>query len=224
VLLACAAFLCGCGGGAALDDSSDSSGGDNDNPPPAPSAEIPPVQDVYVAADQPAPNFNTSTASCGTCGSMVMVMSASNTGTFERQTLLKYDLTSLPHGPTQKLLILSAELHIQYLGGIAVNTDDDVTFSAYRCAQNWSEAGVSWSNKPVRLGGSIGSVLVRGTQFDCYLPLNPSVVQEWINMPATNYGIILSGSGGNGINSCKSMPSQEYNGKGITLDVTYTLQ
>ncbi len=224
-LLVLAAFVGGCSGGTVTDPSSDSTDADDDDAAaPQPNAVIEPLQDVFVAEDLPGTNFSSGTPSCGTCGSMVMVMSASNGGTLERQTLLKYDLTQLPQSATQKLTIVSADLHIQYLGGVAVNTDDDVMLSAYRCAQNWNESGVTWNNKPGRLGGAIGWVTARGRQFDCYLPLGESVVQEWLDSPGINFGIILAGTGGNGIDSCKSMPSEEYNGKGITLDVTYTVE
>jgi hypothetical protein len=202
---------------------SGASGGGSDVRPPdvQPNATVPPSQDVSIAEDQPTTNFNTNTASCSTCQLSLTVMSSSNQS--ERRALLKYDLSSLPVGQGQTLTIVGADLHLEYLDGTVPSTDDEVTIYAYRCTQNWSEGAVTWNNQPSHTGASIGSVLVKGTRFDCYLPLNPATVQSWFDAPATNYGLVLMGTGSNGTDSCKAMASKEHSGKGITLDVSYTV-
>jgi hypothetical protein len=200
------------------------SGGGSDVRPDdtQPNAAVPPLQDVTIAEDYPDTNLNTNVDSCAKCRLTVMVMPVNNP--YERRGLLKYDLSSLPVGSGQTIVIVSAELHLQYIGGTLPSTADEVTISAYRLNQSWSEGGVTWNNQPSRQGGSVGSVLVKGAQFNCYLPLDASVVQGWIDAPATNYGLVLVGSGGNGSDSTKAMPSREQSGKGITLDLTYTVR
>ena len=218
-LAACvlAAFLGGCGGGSVASSTDNPDPDDDDTPPP--NVTVMPSQDVYVDQSAPSTNFNTNMASCAQCRLSLKVM-PSNPG--QCWTYIKYDVRSaLPVAQGRTITIVDANLHIQYLGGVIPSTDDDVTFSAYTCAQPWAEGAITW-NKRVAYGSRIGSVLVKGTRFDCYLPISAATVQSWVDAAPTNYGLVLIGSGGIYTDSCKTMPSREYNPKGITLDINYT--
>lgn len=216
-LCALVAFLGGCGGGGSRASSTDDVTPDDDPPPP--NATVAPSQDVYVDASAPSTNFNTNVASCSQCRLSLKVMP----GASPCWTYLKYDLSdALPITPGKTLTIVDANLHIEYLGGVMPNTDDDVSFGAYRCSQPWAEGAITWSRRAT-YGSRIGTVLVQGTRFDCYMPISTATVQSWVDAPATNYGLVLIGSGGSYSDSCKTMPSREYNPQGITLDINYTL-
>ena len=111
------------------------------------------------------------------------------------RSVLRFDLSSVPPGTP----VTAASL-----GLYVTNTGN--TSTVYPLTRNWSETGATW-NSPWedpgaddvpddRSGTSMGTFNPNGNGLRT-TTLNTSVVQGWINDPATNFGVVFVPNGGN---------------------------
>ena len=94
---------------------------------------------------------------------------------------------------------------------------------------DWTESGVTWANQPAHDAGTTGRILdidwVSGNgphKVTCTTTAN-SIVQGWVDTPATNYGLVLRKNPESG-NTPRCYPYlRESSGAGVQLIVTYTV-
>ena len=194
----------------------DSGGGDDGTTTRPPNAVVPSRSDVWVSEADPTRNFNLDYDQCGNCRESLRLAPAA--GGEEKRVYLKYDLSGIP----QHVTIVSADLRFQYLGGTGCNTPDNVTIYIYECGRNWTEGQITWNGQPPRKSSIRATGKLEGARFDVYVPFSATVVQEWLDSPSTNFGIVVLCVGGSAFDTCKTMPSHEYSGKGVALELFYT--
>jgi hypothetical protein len=105
------------------------------------------------------------------------------------RSMVKFNIAGIPAGAT----IHSAKLRLYLIGSWEFPGYLDRVV-AYQAAGNWTEAGVTWNNKPA-MGTSYGYVDVPpysspGAWYE--LDVN-ALVQGWVNGSIPNYGIVLRG-------------------------------
>lgn len=160
--------------------------------------------DTYISSLIPGTNFDTSTSLIADID-----YSAYPTISGERQTLIKWDLSSVPAGS----VIETA--YVEFY----INTEGK-QFQGHKMLQSWDSATITWTSSGgietdnVEAGST--PVFVNGTTnatgaMDTYvgfvrvnLPL--SLVQDWIDNPSTNYGLMITGG------------ATESTGDGLQLD------
>ncbi len=125
-----------------------------------------PVADAYVQDDLATMNFGTATE--------LLTKQNSTAGSNNRDSYLKFDLTTVPE-------ILSAKLRLR-AGLTAVsgsNATLAVSLSACAVADvSWTENGLTWDNRPA-LGAVRANVNVTGTM--------PNPATQWVELDVTAY-------------------------------------
>ncbi|OPJ55355.1 DNRLRE domain-containing protein [Clostridium chromiireducens] len=147
-----------------------------------PSVILSPIADAYISLLNPNTNFGFS--------------SLLFTGRFVQpndlfRSLLKFDLTNaVPPGNT----IISASLNLfvsrKDLPDAVLSPQ---TVSVFTNASDFSEATVTWNNAPA-INPTIYSKNVTDANVGNYIGIDiTNVVIDWINNPATNFGVTLTG-------------------------------
>ena len=120
---------------------------DDDVPPPPATKTLRPTADNYVRDGAYAGTNYGSAAD--------LQVRKSSTGGQSRWTVLKFDLTSLA-------TISNATLRLY--GKLDSTANPSVQLQAFAASNaTWTEAGVTWANKPLTSGGVLGTVAVAGT-------------------------------------------------------------
>ncbi|UCF80540.1 MAG: DNRLRE domain-containing protein [Acidobacteriota bacterium] len=134
----------------------------------------PSQQDSYVDRANTKVNYGTDpTMSVGRAGN--------NTQT---RSLVQFDLSSIPAGAT----INSAQLELY---AEAAGTDAAAVQELYDITEAWVETTVTWQGQPANSGTVRGS-LAPGTSTGWKIwTVTASVVQGWLDTPATNYGLLV---------------------------------
>jgi hypothetical protein len=124
--------------------------------------------------------------------------------------LLRFDLSSLAPGTT----VNSVNLQLR------VTDDSPQTAEVHAVLKSWSETGATWNQAAPGVGWGLSGASESGVDFSppaagsfnapaigvVNVPLTPSVVQGWVNTPASNQGVIILPAGmDNGIDlaSCE---------------------
>lgn len=136
------------------------------------------AQDLSVSADgfvdTAYPNLNFGTASYLQVGGTA-------------KTYLRFDLSNVPaaalSSPNTKVNL------VLWVGRIGIAGTLDVA----QAAAAWTEASLTASNQP-GAGADIGPLSVSTADQFVYLDVT-SVVQGWLSTPATNFGLVISGTG-----------------------------
>lgn len=111
-----------------------------------------------------------------------------------------------------------------------LSRNDYATGKMWACKVNaaWAEATVTYANQPAHDAGTTGRILdidwlsgLGPHRVTCTTTAN-SIVQGWVNTPATNYGLVLRKDPESG-NTPRCYPYlRESSGAGVQLIVTYT--
>jgi uncharacterized repeat protein (TIGR01451 family) len=138
------------------------------------------VADTYVSSGKPNDNFATKRT----------FWLGRNTGSgFEKQrSLIQFNASQIPSGSTVRAATLSLYL------SAATNGDSSMNVSVYRLLSSWAE-NINWNQyenlafdrKPV-------AITQASSQFNRYVTWDiTSLVQDWINNPNNNLGLLLVG-------------------------------
>lgn len=127
-----------------------------------------PTQDAYVSASNPTTNFGAQTN---------LQIGGGNTA------FLQFDLSSVP-GP-----ILTADL-VVWVNQV---TFPSGSIGASRVTSAWSSGLVTFNNQP-SIGQAVGGALIFANDNLVDLTLT-TIAQTWLNNPATNFGVALTGGG-----------------------------
>jgi C1A family cysteine protease len=103
------------------------------------------------------------------------------------RSLVKFDISSLPPGQE----ITEATLRL-YLVSSWDFPDTSRTIQTYRATSGWSEASVTWNNKP-GYGGSYGSSSIVHGAWGWYEFDIKDLVSAWYDGTYTNHGIMVRG-------------------------------
>ena len=105
------------------------------------------------------------------------------------RSLLHFDLSSLGNN----IRITRAELRLYYTYALYLQENEQLRLKVYPLTAPWDEETVTWNTQPPydsqRLIGQTDVGIQVGTWITW--SLDPSVVQDWIQHPNRNYGIIL---------------------------------
>jgi hypothetical protein len=138
--------------------------------------------------------------------------------------LMKFDLTSIPLGS----VIESAALHVSLLGGDGtpetdhsvsvhkvINKNPDLakaTGMTYDGALGWTASDCCFSGIPLAQNDISGAydtkVINKTAEFKTWNVA--ALVQEWVNSPGTNYGLLLKGDVTQTMNHYRIFASLEY--------------
>ena len=126
-------------------------------------------EDTMVSEDSPGTNY---------CGSTALsVYNSSTMGEF--RTYIKFDTALIPTG----VHVISARLELN----TSVSTGSILYIDVYRNTASWDACTVNWSSVPANIYHSF----VDTTSTLVTIDLEELMVQEWINSPTTNHGIML---------------------------------
>jgi hypothetical protein len=132
--------------------------------------------------------------------------------TDDRKILLRVDVSAIPAGAE----VVGASLHLWT--GLAPSDGSGGTFSAHAMLESWDEgdanaapstasyderaAGTSWTAAGAgigsRAGSAIGATVPATIDAEHRIDLDPAAVQGWINDEASNFGIAIITSSGDG--------------------------
>ncbi|MGQ9585404.1 MAG: DNRLRE domain-containing protein [Anaerolineae bacterium] len=120
-----------------------------------------------------------------------------------KRPILRFDLGSIPAGAT----IASATMNLHTTSAQSV-PDRSTTVSVYQVLRAWNEMQVTWNHALTGTpwsGGGCNGVLDRDFTEVTHVVVNQpntayafdvtSLVQGWVNVPATNFGMVLIASG-----------------------------
>ena len=216
IVIAVLVAACGGGGGGA-------GGAAPPPPPPGTTTEVLTTSDdVFVDQTDPNQNFQSGSPSCPNCGIALKLIAPGGGFGGEARIFLKFWLfapTLIPSGST----ILSATLHLEDLSGSVNNSSDCDSFTVHRVTGVWFESTPTWNNQPSFDPQVRGAGILCGPTFSVNAPIDPSLVQDWVDNPGvTNQGIVIvAANPGVPGSNYKTMPSNELSGLGITLTVVY---
>jgi hypothetical protein len=139
---------------------------------PAASKTLNPIADAYVYSANPTKNY-------GTVSSLVL---GSQTATDASRALFTFDLSILPADA-----ILDSATFRAYMTSSGTLTT--LSVGVYRIDAAWTETGVAWAGQPPVT--SIGKSNGVGITAQYYGWDVLGLVQEWLDTPATNFGLEL---------------------------------
>jgi glucose/arabinose dehydrogenase len=112
----------------------------------------------------------------------------------DKSALIKWDLSEIAPGTKVNSATVT----------LTVEESSPETFEAYKLKQPWTEAAATWTNyatgKPWQVGGAKGSLDREATASGSITPsslgaqtftLDAAVIQDWVDNPANNQGIII---------------------------------
>lgn len=112
---------------------------------------------------------------------------------YQAATLLRFDLSAWAGHTLQG----DAQLDLAFLG-LSYSPSVDLTIRPVNTA--WGETTVTWNNFANNLGAAVGGGTVVGADYAAgdllSFSLPQALVQQWINQPASNQGLILQASHG----------------------------
>ena len=144
------------------------------------------VQDAYIQLQNPATND-------GTSGSMTIDRESTDV----QRALVQFDLSSVPSGST----VTAATLELQ-----ATGIDGLLTIDAYQVQQSWSETTVTWNQRSSGTNWSTAGGAFDATPLDSISTNQTgihsfdvtSLVQDWVDGAAQNYGLLIGSPDGGG--------------------------
>jgi len=115
-------------------------------------------------------------------------------GKVDKISFVQFDLSSIPAGSSVSSVTLF------------LNDESGKQFSVmmYRVTQPWVDSTMTWDTQPAYDPTSLGNLTLAGTPCVVGGYLSPAVVQDWVDNPASNYGIVLYPPSGNGDASISS--------------------
>jgi hypothetical protein len=140
-----------------------------------------PVADAFVASGKPDQNF-------GSYPSLWVGHDEANGDLIER-TLLQFNLNEIPRGSQ----VLSGTLSL-FMGG-TTPSDVDMTVDVYRTESEWTEEDITWDAHTLLTINPVPIQTVQmSKEFGRYTWDITTLVQDWVNNPEANYGVILRGN------------------------------
>lgn len=139
-----------------------------------------PTQDTYV--DSTPANADTSFADAG-----VLQIARLNLGAIriEQRAYLRFDLSAIPQGA----LVQDATLELFQTTGSANFV------MVYQVASDWVETKTTWNNQPDYGTLDVWTAPISETQYIAYnSKLFTDLVQNWVDAPTRNYGLMLDTS------------------------------
>ena len=122
---------------------------------------------------------------------------------FQAATLLRFDLSAWAGHTVQG----NAQLDMTFLG-LSYSPSVDLTIRPVGSA--WGEYTVTWNNFANKLGAPVGGGTVLAADYAAAdlvsFSLPQALVQQWIDQPASNHGLILQASNGRDL----AFASREY--------------
>lgn len=115
-------------------------------------------------------------------------------GKVDKISLIQFDLSSIPPGTN----ISSVALFLNDESG------KQFPVEIYRVTQPWVDSTITWDNMPTYDSTSLGNLMLAGTPCVVGAYISPALVQDWVDHPTTNFGVVLfppSGTGDAAISS-----------------------
>jgi hypothetical protein len=129
------------------------------------------VEDTYVDKTNATQNFGNAT-----------VLYIRPTAGIDKRALIKFDLSSIPAGSQ----ILAAILYVYN------DKDDNYAVDILQVTSSWSEMSTTWNTQPAANPGSpVGSFLLTSAKCTRAAFISNTLVQSWVDDPASNDGIML---------------------------------
>ena len=176
-----------------------------------PTANLTSDEDSYIKLKDPDDNF----------GSDVEMFVDRETTDLHR-ALVQFDLSSIPAGAT----ITSATLTIE-----AIGVGGDMSVGAYQLLESWSESTVTWNERSTGVNWSTAGSNFNSTAEDLLDVTSDddgphdfdltSLVQDWVDGSASNYGVMVGSPDGGGNRQIEYMTRE--NTTAPVLVVTYTV-
>lgn len=143
-----------------------------------------PDADAYVAS---GPDWRDNPR--GQSGALFVGYEAGTWNLNKTRSLLHFDLSSLGND----IRIIRAELRLYYTFALVLTRNERLRIKVYPLTSQWSEKTVTWSSQPLYDSQHLVGQADVGTQVGTWITwnLDPNVVQDWIQHPNKNYGIIL---------------------------------
>lgn len=114
----------------------------------------------------------------------------------EKAVALRWDLSAIPNGSTVDEVTVTLDVF---------NATNSKGYYVYSLARDWTEDGATWneydSSLPWQMPGARGGADRDATPVAKWTPLavgthtfsiNPSLVQSWLDDPATNHGVLIA--------------------------------
>ena len=138
----------------------------------------PVLRDTFLAADQPGVNFGFAD---------ILVLGDDGDPSTRSVILLQFDLSSIP----ASAVVDSATLILTRSGG-GGSANPDVNL--LRQTSPWSEGSATWNSIDPIGSPVIGEATLTGSGPDRQIgnPTFRNLVQEWVSMPSSNYGFMIS--------------------------------
>ena len=143
-----------------------------------------PDADAYVAS---GPNWRDNPR--GKSGGLFVGYEAGIWNLNKTRSLLHFDLSSLGNN----IRITRAELRLYYTYALYLQENEQLRLKAYPLTAPWNEETVTWNTQPPYDSQHLMGQTDVSTQVGTWITwnLDPNVVQDWIQHPNRNYGILL---------------------------------
>ncbi len=144
-------------------------------------ATLRPLADTYVDSSQPDESFAAGEA-------LLLGQIVSGSGTSSWRTLLRFDLSAIPAGST----VLDAELALFQSDAAPIR---ESSIMLYTIGDDWADEKTTWNNQPLYETADIWNApTITDTYITYATPLLTRIVQNWLNEPTANYGVMLASS------------------------------
>ncbi len=157
----------------------------------SPSSSYSGTTDAYLSEDSPATNFGSSTE--------ILADGDDPSGTGrDLVSLLRWDVSSIPAGSVVQSVSLQLDIFNATGTGYGIFSlerdwnENEATWNQASSGMSWASPGASGGSD--RGSASLGTVTGGGLQSFVLNPDGVARVQQWINDPATNFGLILADS------------------------------
>jgi hypothetical protein len=154
----------------------------NDTTAPSKTFELQYGLDTYTGVVDTGISGQHPDSGCDSC-SDIEVGSSDTYG--EQSMLLQYDISALILPATE---VLSAELDLYKDTWGAADLE---TIDVYRINETWDSSTVTWNTRPSNVI-SHSIVSLAGVDRWITIQLNSQMVQEWVNDPSLNHGLLIA--------------------------------
>ncbi len=101
-----------------------------------------------------------------------------------KESYIKFDLSNVPPDTTINSAVLTLTIYTKNISG------ESVSITCHKVTGSWSESTIKWSIKPSYDSTPLDDTTVSSASTSVSFNIK-TTVQDWVNNPSTNYGIVI---------------------------------